>query len=116
MHQFKQISPMIPSEDVVHTRDFLKSTMAFSLVMDDPSYVILEKDNQSVHLCPTGKDYGESSFYILVENIESLWDSIKDKLSNLSVRPLFTQPYGMKEFHIILPATKTLMLVGESPD
>lgn len=105
---------MVPSEDITLTRDFLIATMGFSPLMDDPTYIILEKDNQSIHLCPADEKYGESSFYLLVKDIDQLWESMKDQLSNIINKPLFTQPYGIKEFHIILPATKTLMLVGES--
>lgn len=113
MYSATHISPIVPSEDIAHTRDFLISVLEYAVVMDDPQYVIVERDGQTLHICPAGEDAGQSSFYVEVEGIDALWVSVKDKLEELHVKELFTQPYGMREFHVVLPATQALMFVGE---
>ena len=52
-------------------------------------------------------------FYLEVDEIDSLWESIKDKIEGIKTKPPFDQQYGMREFHIIVPHTKTLMFVGQ---
>jgi hypothetical protein len=42
-----------------------------------------------------------------------LWNSVKDKLSKLRVREPFNQDYGMREFHIEVPHTNSIMFVGQ---
>ena len=48
-----------------------------------------------------------------VDDINKLWASIKDKLTSLKVREPFNQDYGMREIHIGIPETKTLLLIGQ---
>ena len=53
-------------------------------------------------------------FYLEVDALDDLWDSIKDKLAGIKTRAPFDRDYGMREFHIIIPQTKTLMFVGQA--
>ena len=61
----------------------------------------------------TGSNIGEMEFYFEVDDIENLWANIKDKLDGMKVKEPFNQEYGMKEVHIIIPETKTLMFIGQ---
>ena len=38
---------------------------------------------------------------------------MKDKLGEMKVREPFDREYGMREIHIIVPETKTLMFIGQ---
>jgi hypothetical protein len=38
---------------------------------------------------------------------------MKDKLEDMKVREPFDQEYGMREIHIIVPGTKTLIFIGQ---
>jgi hypothetical protein len=53
-------------------------------------------------------------FYLEVDDIDSLWTSIKDKVEGLRVREPFDRDYGMREIHIEIPHTKTLLFVGQN--
>lgn len=53
------------------------------------------------------------SLYLELENIDSAWSKIEANLTTgMNVREPFTQSYGMKEFHLEIPFTKTLLLGG----
>jgi hypothetical protein len=51
-------------------------------------------------------------FYLEIDNVDVLWQNIKSNIEGIRVKPPFNQKYGMREFHIIIPQTKTLMFVG----
>ena len=52
-------------------------------------------------------------FYLEVDNLDELWHSIKDKLHGLKVREPFDRDYGMREIHIDIPQTNTLLFIGQ---
>ncbi|MDB5131041.1 MAG: Glyoxalase-like domain protein [Mucilaginibacter sp.] len=65
-----------------------------------------------IHILNAG-DIGEMEFYLEVQGIDDLWNNIKGKLAGIKTREPFDREYGMREFHIIIPHTKTLMFVGQ---
>jgi hypothetical protein len=52
-------------------------------------------------------------FYLEIDNVDNLWNSIKDKIQGLKVREPFNREYGMREIHIEIPQTKTLLFIGQ---
>jgi hypothetical protein len=112
MYKAMHLSPMIPSYDVRATRLFFEELFGFTDVRDEGSYVIMQKDNCMIHILNAG-DIGEMEFYLEVQGIDELWNNIKDKLTGIKTKVPFDQEYGMREFHIIIPHTKTLMFVGQ---
>jgi hypothetical protein len=52
-------------------------------------------------------------FYLEVDHLDDLWHSVRDRLTGMKVKPPFNREYGMREFHILVPHTKTLMFVGQ---
>jgi len=80
----------------------------------DGNYAILFKDNHSIHILNAGDDIGEMEFYLSVDDVDSLWEEIKDKLKGIKVREPFDREYGMREVHVIVPQTKTLLFVGSA--
>jgi hypothetical protein len=111
MYKALYLSPMIPSYNPQETKRFFVELFGFEVVRDG-DYIILHKDNHLIHILRAG-DIGEMEFYLEVDNIGELWNSIKDHLENIKVKPPFNQDYGMREFHVIVPHTKTLMFVGQ---
>ena len=112
MYKALYLSPMIPSYNIGETSRFFKELFSFSVARDDGNYVILHKDNLTIHILNAG-DIGEMEFYLVVDDIDGLWETVKDKLADIKVRPPFDREYGMREFHIIVPHTKTLLFVGQ---
>ena len=113
MYKAKYLSPMIPSYNIEKTVSFFKNLLDFEVAKDDKTYVILYKDNLTVHILTAGSDIGEMEFYLEVDDIEKVWNNMKDKLEGIKVREPFDREYGMREIHVIIPETKTLMFIGQ---
>jgi len=105
---------MIPSYEVVETANFFQTLFGFDTVRQETGYIILIKDNLTIHIQNAGADIGGMSLYLAVDNIDQLWKSIKDKLEGIKTRAPFDRDYGMREFHVIIPHTQTLMFVGQA--
>ena len=112
MYKALHLSPMVPSYNLGETRDFFVNLFGFRVYMDG-DYVIVYKDDLTIHILNAGTDIGEMEFYLEVDAIDDLWDTLKDKLEGIKVRPPFDREYGMREFHVIIPHTKTLLFVGQ---
>jgi len=115
MYNALYLSPMVPSYNIKETVNFFVSLFGFTVYMGgEDGYSIIYKDQQTIHILNAGSDIGEMEFYLEVDDIDGLFDSIKDKLEGIKVRAPFDREYGMREFHIIVPHTKTLLFVGQA--
>jgi hypothetical protein len=112
MYKALHLSPMIPSFYIKETSAFFTDVLGFTAFMNGEGYAILYKDILSIHILPAGTDIGEMEFYLEVDDVDGLWNEIKHKLTNLKIREPFDREYGMREMHIIVPQTKTLLFVG----
>jgi hypothetical protein len=110
------LSPMIPSYDLQVTGQFFKDVLSFSTVMDTEEYAIYIKDNLTIHILKAGTDIGQMEFYLEIDDIDGFWNSIKGKVIGLNYRELFNREYGMREVHIEVPQTKTLLFIGQQID
>lgn len=113
MYKAKYLSPMIPSYNLEKTVSFFIDLLGFKVERDDKTYYILNKDNLVVHILRAGSEIGEMEFYLVVDDIYQVWDIIKDKIDGIKVKEPFDREYGMREIHIIIPETKTLMFIGQ---
>jgi hypothetical protein len=113
MYKAKYLSPMIPSFDIEKTVSFFIHLLDFRIRRDDKTYVILYKDNFTVHILRAGSNIGEMEFYFEVDDIEKVWNNMKGKLDGMKMREPFDREYGMREIHVIIPETKTLMFIGQ---
>lgn len=113
MYKALFLSPMIPSFNMTETFRFFKEVLSFTPEMETPQYSILSKDGLTIHILPAGQDIGQMEFYLEVDDVDQLWAAIKDKLTGLRVREPFDREYGMREIHIEIPETKTLLFIGQ---
>lgn len=113
MYKALYLSPMIPSFDIEKTTAFFKDVLGFSPLMNTESYAIYQKDNLTIHILRAGQEVGQMEFYLEVGDIDNLWVAIKDKLKGLKVIEPFNQEYGMREVHISIPQTNTLLYIGQ---
>ncbi|MBK9107656.1 MAG: hypothetical protein IPM92_04550 [Saprospiraceae bacterium] len=107
------ISPMIPSYNLVETGKFFKDILGFKPHMEKNEYAIYEKDHLTIHLLPAGENIGQMEFYLEVDDIDQLWLKIENQVFHLKHRKPFNQEYGMREIHLELPFTKTLLFIGQ---
>jgi len=113
MFKATHISPMIPSYQVSGTRDFFKELLKFEVTMDSPEYCVVSLGEFEIHIQKAGENIGEMSFYMSVDDVDAVWNLIKEKKENLKIREPFEQPYGMKEIHVVVPNTEALMFIGQ---
>ena len=105
---------MIPSFDIPKTVSFFTNLLDFKIARDEKTYVILHKDNSMVHILRAGENIGEMEFYFEVDDVDQVWNQMKDNLEGITFKPPFNREYGMREIHIIIPETKTLMFIGQA--
>jgi hypothetical protein len=113
MYKALYLSPMVPSFDIKGTVSFFSDILEFIITRDDSTYSIVYKDNLTVHILRAGKDIGQMEFYLEVDDVDAVWSSIKDKLEGMKVKEPFNQDYGMREIHIGIPHTNTLLFIGQ---
>ncbi|HMS66469.1 MAG TPA: hypothetical protein PKD83_14590 [Ignavibacteria bacterium] len=113
MYKALHISPMIPSYDMKETISFFQNILEFKIHMDTETYAILYKDDLTLHILPAGYEIGEMEFYMEVDDIDKVWNSMKEKLVGIKHREPFDREYGMREVHIEIPQTETLMFIGQ---
>ena len=113
MYRATHISPMVPSYSVSGTRDFFKELLKFEVIMDSTEYCVVGLGEFELHIQKAGENIGEMSFYMSVDDIDTVWSLIKEKKEGLRIREPFEQPYGMKEVHINVPHTEALMFIGQ---
>jgi len=114
----KTVAPMLNTIDMESSLAFYKDILGFTPVVSSPSYCVIERDGQLIHLqqvedtpaMKTVRDHTE--IYIEVRNIRQLWEHVRNFKDRFKVRDLFAREYGMTEFHIIEPNT-CLVFVGE---
>ena len=109
------VTPHIPSLNPGVTRDFFVDLMGFQVQSESERYIELRKGTLTLGIQrSTGEgEPNQQSFYIRVSGIDEFWEAKRDSLSNYKLRDLFVQDYGMKEFHVVAPETRTLVFVGE---
>lgn len=113
MYKALQISPMIPTFSPRETKDFFCHTLQFKMTLDEGGYGIFIKDNQSIHMLPAGENIGEMEFYLEVDSVDEVWEQIEGRVSGIRHKPPFDREYGMREIHIDIPGTKTLLFIGQ---
>lgn len=113
MYKAKFLSPMIPSFNITETCKFFIELLDFSSVMESPNYAILLKDGLTIHILPAGNNIGQMEFYLEVNDIDGIWAYIKDKVIDISVKGPYNRKYGMRELHIEIPHTNTLIFIGQ---
>ena len=113
MYTAKYLSPMVPSFNIPGTVAFFASLLNFKIVRDDKTYVMLMKDHVMVHILRAGTNIGEMEFYLEVDDVEMVWQQMQHGLSGLKIKAPFDQDYGMREIHVQIPDTNTLMFIGQ---
>jgi catechol 2,3-dioxygenase-like lactoylglutathione lyase family enzyme len=113
MYKALYLSPMIPSFDIKETVSFFQNLLGFSPLMNETNYVILHKDNLTIHILRAGTDIGQMEFYLEVDDVDAIWNSINNKLEGIKFKEPFNREYGMREIHIAVPKTNTLLFIGQ---
>lgn len=114
MYKAMYLSPMVPSYDLEATGRFFRELLSFDAVMASNEYAVYQKDDLTVHLLRAGENIGQMEFYLEVDDVDVLWDSMKDKVEGLRAKGPMDRDYGMREIHIGVPATNALLFIGQA--
>jgi predicted enzyme related to lactoylglutathione lyase len=113
MYKALFISPMVPSFDLPLSMNFFQTLLGFQVTMETEGYTVINKDGLTIHFLTAGSDIGQMEFYLEVDQIDALWDDIKAKVGGLRHKAPFDRAYGMREIHIDVPGTNTLLFIGQ---
>lgn len=110
----RHVSPILSVTDMETALAFYRDMLWFTVARRDPNYSIIVKDHGSIHLrlAEKGKSVEAREIYIEVAGIDALWEHARQYQNRYKTRELFTQDYGMREFHIIAP-DNCLVFVGQ---
>ena len=114
MEDLESVVPHIPSENMEETIKFMVDAFNFVSSSHSEFYSELRSGNQVLGILPSQGTPNEQSIYLHVKDVDDLWSRIKSKIERAKPRPPFNQAYGMREFHIVIPATNTLLFVGSA--
>lgn len=113
MIKIENVIPHIPSINLCVTAEFFINLFDFKIKVNSEYFIELKNNEHSIGLLKAESLENEQSIYIQVTEIENIWSAIKENIASHKHKELFTQEYGMKEFHVIIPKTSTLLIVGE---
>ncbi len=105
MH-FKSLTPMLYTEQIEETIQFYTTHLGFTCgdKNDDWGWAAMHRNEVELMLAkpnahlPFAKPTFTGSFYIKVDDVETLWKELKDKVE--ICYPLETFDWGMREFAI----------------
>ncbi len=111
----RHVSPILAVTDMDAALAFYRDVLLFQVVLNAPDYSIVEKDHGRIQfrLADGGPESVPSrEIYIEVTGIDALWEHVRQFQGEYKTHDLFTQDYGMREFHIIAP-NDCLVFVGQ---
>ncbi|WP_170455588.1 bleomycin resistance protein [Ruegeria arenilitoris] len=121
MPRILQLTPFVLCSSLSRQIAFYCDRLGFACGFTQDNYAFLRLGPVAIRLleCPPRADGlplgHEQSFYIDVEDIDNLYESLRPKLEDLPegrVRAPFDQPYQQREFHV-LDEDGTLVFFGE---
>lgn len=114
MNKLKGICPHIPSSNPDVTKAFFCELLGFGVAFQYKDYIELEKDGHLIGIQQSQGKPNQQSLYFRLEGLGEFWESEKHKFTHYKHRGPFEQEYGMRELHVIVPETATLLFIGES--
>jgi hypothetical protein len=113
MTQLNNVIPHIPSQNVDATVGFLAGLFDFEVKKHSASYTELIHGTNFLGVLESGEEPGQQSIYLRVSGVDELWSKIEPHLAGIRSKAPFDQEYGMREIHIVVPHTNTLLFIGQ---
>ncbi len=117
---------IVPVRHIPTTMDFYADVLGFErrFVSDDETFAIAVNGDAAVHFLACDDEEAlratanNISIYMWTRHVDRLYALLEPNLDQLGegrVRPPFTQPYGMREFHVKDP-DGCLLFFGENAE
>ena len=104
--KLNKLTPIIYTTDLQETVDFYVNTLGFTCLANEPNWgwarvqldnadLMISKPNDHI---PFDKPTFTGSFYFDTDNVDNIWNRVKDKLK--VCYPIENFEYGMREFAV----------------
>lgn len=112
MENLENITPHIPSKNMEESINFMVETFGFESNKYSDVYSELISNNHVLGIIQAHGEPNEQSIYLRVDDVDSLWSKIKNNVEKAKHKAPFNQKYGMREIHVVIPETNTLLFIG----
>ena len=112
MEQLENITPHIPSNNMKESISFMVEAFGFESNNHSDVYSELISNNHILGIIQAHGEPNQQSIYLRVNDVDTLWSKIKSKFEKVKHKAPFEQEYGMKEIHVVIPGTNTLLFIG----
>lgn len=113
MTSLNRVCPHIPSSDPDATKAFFCDVLGFNVAFEYENYAELEREGHIIGIQQSQGKPNQQSLYFRMDGVNDLWVAQKEKIAEHKHREPFEQDYGMREIHVVLPGTATLLFIGE---
>ena len=98
-----QITPVLPSQNIVRDIDWYKKHLGFDLVGNDKMYAILKRENLRIHLqwhadTPDDPLLGGSVIKIFVDDIHPFYNELLERQTIVSSQLKMSTSWATNEF------------------
>ena len=112
MENLESVTPHIPSKNMKESIHFMVDVFGFESINHSDHYSELISGNQILGILEAHGEPNQQSIYLRVKGVDELYFNIKSKLEKVKHKAPFNQQYGMREIHIVIPGTNTLLFIG----
>jgi catechol 2,3-dioxygenase-like lactoylglutathione lyase family enzyme len=114
MDNLESVTPHIPSKNMKESINFMVDTFGFESIKYTDRYSELISGNLIIGIVRAYGEPNEQSIYFRVKGVDELYSIIKSKLEKVKHKAPFDQQYGMREIHVVIPGTNTLLFIGSA--
>ena len=112
MEYLESITPHIPSKNMKESISFMVEAFGFESLNHSEFYSELLSGNQILGIIQAQGEPNQQSICLRVKDVDALWSKVKSKLEKANPKAPFNQEYGMREIHVVIPGTNTLLFIG----
>lgn len=112
MDGLHRIIPHIPSSNPPETVRFMVEVLGFGVTTELDFYTELSAGGHCFGVLFSDGEPNPQSVYLHIDDVDALWANQQAQLEPAQPRAPFNQSYGMRELHLIVPATRTLLMIG----
>ena len=112
MEYLESITPHIPSKNMKESISFMVEAFGFESISHSELYCELLSGDLILGIVQAQGEPNQQSIYLRVKDVDVLWSKIKSKLAKAKPKAPFNQEYGMREIHVVIPGTNTLLFIG----
>lgn len=112
MEYLESITPHIPSKNMKESISFMVEAFGFESISHSELYCELLSGDLILGIVKAQGEPNQQSIYLRVKDVDVLWSKIKSKLAKAKPKAPFNQEYGMREIHVVIPGTNTLLFIG----